>query len=181
MLTKIFVIFILLVTPCYASVEFDGTDDSINISGPSSTSNDYTFSFWINRTNIFYVFDCNTGRIVISAGNSCASDLCIFDNVAFRNLGATIPTGEWHHLAVTADSSGSEVEGFLDGVSTGTDTYSDITVGGTQCSLGARFDQTTFNFAGSLDEFAIWTTVLTGREIELLAVSRVRHMPLQIQ
>lgn len=154
-----------------------------------------TVSLWVNldstsESGAFINFgDYNTPSgdgYTIGVGATTMDDsgnniIMLFNDVRWIDTNDNIGTG-WHHLAFTLNASGYP-EIFLDGTSV----YSDTT--GQARNPDPRYDLCGFLTStpddrfvdAEINEIAVWSTILTSREISQLALSRVKRMPYQIQ
>ena len=150
-------------------IEFDGTNDWVNISGwtdlPDGTEN-FTISFWVNIT-ADVSFQALFGSLVsnemwaieqVNDGNM----YCYVDNTAEATFqsGLTRDGSTWAHVVWARNSTTDGI--FINGamLSGGTPTAS-ITAG--NIALGREFNYN--NLTGMLDEFGIWSRALSAGEI----------------
>lgn len=182
----------LLLNPCFGGVDFDGSDDRIDLS-TGLAFNVATISAWINVNNtadiknIVGKRDNLPGSYILRVTSSeVAAAFWRNFSGTFTNTGSTNLTGVEHHILMTIDDVtdrkiGIYVDGALDsgGLTTtsGTTatTSNEVNIGKQNIGGFERF------FDGSITEVAIWNTVLTVEEISLLASAKVKGMPLQIQ
>ena len=102
----------------------------------------------------------NTKKISVSVNTTAAFNQALFSN------GAPLD-GSWHHLALSISAAGAGIL-YIDGVQDSTATFSmgagicsptvALAIGGTACA-------SPMGSGGVLDEFAIWSSVLTPSEI----------------
>ncbi len=146
--------------PCGNVLDFDGTDDFINVSALSATS-DFTFEGWA-----YYRGSANTYVTLIEYGNDSPffgiedGNLSLFGAVTDP---ADFPVDQWTHFAVTY--SGATNMSFLyvngDSVAMGTTPVNILGQG-----MGIGYNQGDGYFSGQLDELRIWNTARTQAEIE---------------
>jgi subtilisin-like proprotein convertase family protein len=150
---------------------FDGIDDHVVVT-PSFTVplTAATVSFWMRSEDpaasgtlfsyagpiMDYAF------LITNPGNfeiHCGSDV--------TTTGITADDGEWHHIAVTWDSSDGQVELYKDGDVSFTDTLTACTVisPGGSLVLGKDQNRNSF-FHGALDEVRIWNVARTPAQIQ---------------
>ncbi|MEL6533998.1 MAG: LamG-like jellyroll fold domain-containing protein [Bacteroidota bacterium] len=162
-----------------AGMEFDGTNDYINI-GTSSDfelSDEFTIAMWVNTTqsaryavlmaknrdgsNFSYQVMLNNGQPVISLGGTT--------NVGPHQMASNIATGTWTHIAWRLQDN--TLTGFVNGIPVYTATVNGAlnANSGSPLWLGGRNDKSDRYFAGSLDEVKIWSNGLDNSEISALA------------
>ena len=153
------------------ALSFDGTNDYMSTC-LVSTSKTYTFSFWMNRANTYYIFDSNLAsghRLLIGMGlNSPTSGALSFYDGTGKSIGSAIPANEWHHVVLVLNNSNSTATGYVDGVSIGTAAYTGRDLG---CDVGQKIGSSYVgdtNFQGKLDEFRIYNRALAAGEIQSL-------------
>jgi len=154
------------------SLDFDGVDDKVSIGITTTGTNDVTISCWIKTTETF-----------IYTGSRCAfggNDLTFGGNYTLGRLGSVFPSstdtvvrifntlgttklndGNWHHIAYTYDYTTKEVKAYVNGSLELTVTVAFfrskvITIG---------FNGLVQHFQGSVDECALWYSVLNASEI----------------
>jgi hypothetical protein len=74
----------------------------------------------------------------------------------------TYNNGNWHHVVFTRTKTGGALALYVDGASVGTATGSQVSLTATANINFGRLATGIQYYAGSLDEIAIYTTVLTG-------------------
>ncbi|MBI5387108.1 MAG: VCBS repeat-containing protein [Verrucomicrobia bacterium] len=154
-----------------AAFRLDGTDDYVEL-GAWSPGPAWTCEAWVNASAT------NSGRRTILGGTAGGTDWAIVINngqfgvnyrapgggVAIAGSGVYAVTGAWYHVAATCDGATARI--YVNGVlrnSGSTDPnygpYSGSTrIGGEACCNGA-------NFAGLVDEAAVFSRALTDAEI----------------
>jgi len=185
------IISLSFILPVYAGVDFDGIDDYITVAEtgiPSGATGEFlTVSFWVKVNSLR------------SGNNNYDNLITIEDEWIIRfeesghiwirtyggNNGGTtdvISTGTWYHILVTWDvGTGHEV--YVNGSSwaqagaANTDTSADAGNPLTICKA-ISYDYPT---DGTITEVAVWDVALTQTEIDLLAKSRLKRIPLQTQ
>ena len=149
---------------------FDGSNDYISGSIPSTfTGNQtYTFSIWVKpdshpASGFVGVFEVGTRSTDDAMGlyfdTGKIVHLAYADNLATTTY-ATI--GEWVHITGTYTSGDRRV--YANGVLLGQDTYSDLTLVGTTFKLGSNLAGTQA-FDGSIANFRLFNRALTTDEI----------------
>lgn len=144
--------------------EFDGVDDYVSIPY-ISTHDELTYSFWIN------VSSTNTQNALLSMKTlvriNGATQVQYFPDIDTTVLTASGLSllNDWHHIAVTHDSSNNYVI-YVDGVSEASGTTVNID-SGVAPGLGSRIGGYTPGFVdGSMDEVMIFNRSLSPTEIE---------------
>jgi len=149
------------------ALSFDGTNDYIDTTGLTSTSKNYTFSFWVNSAvavgQYKYLTDIQTGRLILAWGGYTSGQLAFYDG-AWKDFGTnTFNDGAWHNVIFVL--SGTSASLYVDGLQFGSSlTYSPQDLGGS-ISLGSNYSGTNSFFSGKMDEVAIWNRALTTTEI----------------
>jgi len=189
---------IILFPILFAGVEFDGADDSISIPDDNSIdigTSDFTLAAWIKSDNIAnykIIFDkpASTGnapkyQMMLNTNGR----LCFYlddgtGSVLSTDDGTVIDDAASHHVAVTFDRDGNAiryVDGSPDGIA---DDISGVQLTLTNDGalyIGTRLLSADRFFLGNINEIAVWNILLTANEISLLANSRIKRIPLQIQ
>ena len=163
------------------SMSFDGSDDYIDAGNSSSLviTGNFTISAWIN-------LDTQTGyRRIIGKANStntrCNYGLGLENGYKpgviansgswYSNYSTTaLNTGTWYHLAGVYD--GSNFILYVNGVLDNTTSVSGFNIStaasdtsGDDLLIGAKPIYSSENFAGMMDEIAIWNTALTSTQV----------------
>jgi len=161
------------------SLLLDGTGDYLYTNDSVTTTNNMTFSAWINRSA--------TGNMAIlskhdgSGGNIFIMGLYDTDkfHVRVRNGSHSETTyntlNEWKHVAVVLESDGSTTSAklYLNGALSWTESMGSNIMGtttGNAWSIGQEWDggSTSDHFNGKIDEVAIWNAPLDGDSIEAI-------------
>ena len=173
------------VAPCWAGIDFDGSDDHLTINSADSLRDlpatyDFTVCFWFNSDGattdngafswsgtddlVFYPNDSNIG----SGGV----------RVFWRDLGGNIidqngtdRTGAWHHFTFVSRAS-DDHEAYFDGVSADTSSSTGSAGPFTSVFIGTFGTQ---NFNGQLDDVRVYDRALSDTEIETLGKGRIRR------
>lgn len=191
---------LLVCSPVYGAVDFDGSDDDLNF-GANKILDDGTATFgcaakldvvttdqtimgtWQggNVTGHILQFDdsgsCGTDRygyFFRESGGSNGYNLC---------GGTTITAGVWHSVIVTVNTTSAEL--FLDGVSDGTSTSNG---GGDMCNstecngtayIGQSGGESRF-FNGEITDCFKYGVVLSDNEIAQIAKSQLKRRVLDV-
>lgn len=194
---KLLLIFLLVCSPVFAGVDFDGADDYV-VGTDSFYSDAITVCAWVNPD----VLDTNNRSIVFkrngtdanqnanewqlhatSTGTGFAAWQTGGSIAPCNPSGAAISTSSWSHVCATSEGNGGNCYVFVNGVAGAADavgaatqdTTSTIQVGTRNANNDARY------WNGRITEVAIWNARLTDDEIINLASSRMKRMPLQIK
>lgn len=193
----------MLCSNVYAAVDFNGgdADDAIDISGTNIHGANFTLSCWVKREtdtggNEFIMNadgangdpDERDWQFRVNASDQLQCIHFVSTSNASTNTTATLTVGTWYHVACTYDTT--TLRTYLNGVADGTDgsltgnNNTDgacVTVGNRNNVVDCVTEDFSGDFVGKISECAIWTNDLTAAEVALLAKSRVKRMPLQIQ
>ena len=161
------------------SLLLDGTGDYLYTNDSVATSNNMSFSAWINRsaTGSMAILSKHDG----SGGNIFIMGLYDTDkfHVRVRNGSHSETTyntlNEWKHVVVTLTESGGDTTAkvYLDGsLSWSQDLGANVmgTTTGNPWSIGQEWDSgsTSDHFNGKIDEVAIWNTTLDADAITVV-------------
>jgi len=150
-----------------SALNFDG-NDSVNITGFTSTTKSNTIEMWakssLGDTTYDYLLDSTTGRFVFAWFSSVSGQIGFYDG-AWKSFGDTPNDGEWHHLALVLNSSTSTASLYIDGVKFGSDqAYTDKDISG-DTYLATNYLGTGGYFNGSLDDVRIYNYARTPGQI----------------
>lgn len=148
-------------------------------------TNEITIAAWLNpNTTSLWTdaisFGINNNRIELSNSEGRYTWYCDDSATALMTSGTnlgTIPVGEWHHIAVTAN--GSKVFFYLDGVLQfeRAQLSSVTTAFGTsqEFRIGCRYTTGSQLWKGSVNDFRVYDSCLSPREIKQLAQGLAWH------
>ena len=91
-------------------------------------------------------------------------------SILTRPSECTLPVDRWFHVAVTYD--GSKVTLYVDGIPVGTKTMTVTASSNTLC-IGAN-RASAYPFRGAIDEFVLYNTALSPRDIAAHALNLMR-------
>ena len=158
------------------SVEFDGTNDHINLGNDSSLS----ISGALSITAWIYADSLSGFPMIVSKRASLSSHAYQFystsnklnyNNGTIVQSTGTISTGAWTHVGVTFDGSGG-VSFYINGSSAGTATAaSSNPTNSANVTIANAFNGNHFN--GKIDELAIFNSVLSSSHINRIYNSGV--------
>jgi hypothetical protein len=156
----------------------DGLYDGVQLGNPVSLQlQDFTIETWIKRASTTQISQYNGGYsggclfsygsggygfIMQNNGDLALSRIDI-DHVL---VGTTVTDTNWHHVAVT--KSGNTVTIYVDGVASPVATYNTAFTFSTSVAIGARGDDLTSTFWGSIDELAVYNRALVAAEIQAI-------------
>lgn len=187
-------LYLLLASPTFATVYFDGSDDAVTISDQAAFRNmsALTISVWMNRSGTGgggnrLVSGWNDGtnqkvyQLYINNTSPAVELNCDTTDVNYQPFHA-LSNGTWYHLA--AVYTGETVYLYVNGTEIGNSTTpsGDIVNETSGLGIGSQPDKTSFGmFNGYISDVAIWNTNLSADEIKILALSRVKGIPKQMQ
>jgi len=161
-------------------LEFDGVDDSVNVSNPSLGEN-LTMSIWINpnkevatgenffssnfRTRFSMSYEPNN-KIGVSLGNPATLKYFGEDRTTPNNWTNIVMS--YHRLNATANTAYIYINGFLNF----TTNFSDVSTASTQMAIGSFNNLASAFFNGSIDSFKIFNYTLDYQEIFALSSRR---------
>ena len=195
---KWLLIFLLWCGTGWASVDFDGADDQINVGAQTELNvTSLTIACWFKPTDITNGTAAET-IVENSVGlgwalNANQNGTGVRDNgdVAFyandggwkvATVANVLTSGAWVHLSGTI--SGGNLKLYVNGsLSATTGSFGTISYSSPSFTIGEDTSSgadDTWAY-GQIDECAFWDDALTDDEVAQLALSRVKRMPLQIQ
>lgn len=164
------------------SLDFDGSDDYVDISGVDTTINTTTgsVSAWVKLDTIGV--SCTIFMASVDANNFIRlwyknddSDLKFQIKRGGTNNLIDFSTsiegdGNWHHIAMTWD--GNDLKGYLDGTEVASGTMSGTFTGTIDTvHIGRYTVSSTSYWLGNIDEVALWDTALSAT-----AISSIRNL-----
>lgn len=182
--------FIVLPAKAFSGISFDGVDDVVSTSFNVSNYTTGSISWW--QKNNFAYNDNESHKI----WNQIQGGVGEFVFWKFGNnyifIGWYTPAGGDDRVVLPASASNSPQNIWIHYVFTWADTgtsyfYANGSLLGSQPNCSVVATAASFILyqngtgGGQLNEFALWNVVLTQAQIDLLANSRIKGMPLQIQ
>ena len=153
----------------FGAASFDGVDDAINtnlVLDQSKTSPGATFMAWVYPTEYSwrykYLFSTNNGGT--DWGLSLYGPYWYVDTGYSTYWGAYAPMNTWQHVAVVFDPNAG-VSVYINGAAQNTVPYMDYDSSSGPVILGRDPVFSGTNFAGKLDEAAVFSRVLSPQEI----------------
>ncbi|MDJ0755910.1 MAG: Calx-beta domain-containing protein [Ardenticatenaceae bacterium] len=154
------------------ALNFDGSDDQLNVAGVDITNRSFTISAWAQRENIGSAsYILSQGTLQFNEGlqfGFLSNDrfLCSFYGSNQLISSAAYTDSDWHHWACTYDADTKRLELYRDGVNIGGTTTTVDYQGSGDLLIGQRFSATNYDFAGSIDEINIFDRAMTAGEID---------------
>ena len=157
-------------------LSLDGSGDYASVSGLVTTSQQLTFSSWVNLSA-----GASTSEIIdmgylisirVDATNGVQGSYWDGSIVRETTSGISLDGDGWHHVAYTIDSTADTQTIYVDGVAIATTSHvNDISFsGGTGITrIGATTQSSSNYFNGQIDEARIYDRALTANEITSLA------------
>ena len=156
------------------SMEFDGTNDYIDLGNNPPIFTDFSLSFWYKQNGSAGSYETVVGRDTIDGG--------ILTSIAFRVgvLSFKNRPGSWtaltttsasntefKHYSITYDSSANELKGYCNGSLevTTTPVFSSATGNEHSFNRIGRYNSGSY-LDGKLDELAVWNTALTSTQVQ---------------
>ena len=176
------------------ALDFDGTDDYLDISGIATSIDSWTnvsWSVWYKGIDTSgYIFRASPAGVANPHIGMSISGGKLFGVVFNGTLQSsnthqtTINDDAWHHLAVTFEGSTSVIKTYVDGVANTTSIINqggDLGTGYTAANVGRRPSASHLYTDGLIDEFAIWDSVLNATEVSnLVTTSGSNNVPANI-
>lgn len=182
----------------FAGVDFDGTDDYIDLAGDANQrTTNFTVALWYRPDAVsadkksLYTNGVASGGVGLNADQACsgsasAGEVCgwLYNGSAWKNTGQAtdvLTAGTWIHLAITWTNNGTFLL-YVNGAQANSTALATSTVsyGTSVASIGR--DATDGNYTnGVIDDVYFWSVQLTAAEIALLYNSRVKGFGRQLQ
>jgi len=179
------------------ALEFGGTDEYVSISGPTDLEmSSGTIAGWIKRADLTTKASLFSLGQAGDAGNAKQNyalevDANNSDDKLYLNIGngtyyayakstTTITDTDWHHIAASFSNSGRDLVLYIDGAAetlsvsgtnAGAGGFTPAIFGSQEANLGVSVRTTIYArfLTGTLDEVAVWDTVLSAGNIAALA------------
>jgi hypothetical protein len=158
------------------SLNFDGTDDYINIPGPATNlqiTGAITISSWIKTTKADYqvIIDDLGGSPYTSWTQWLmpAGTVGWYDNGTWKASNKVVNDGSWHHVVTVVDSSNT-LRFYIDGV-LDVNSYPNVsarTATTDAKAIGRRADANTYMFSGQIDDVQVYNYALSASQITKL-------------
>ena len=160
------------------AMEFDGTDDYIDIGSSLYVTGSKSFSFWIKRSSSSPSNDGGVLTIVPTGGTTDYISVALWQNyiqvqtsnntTTRKTVEETINTGSWYHVVVVK-SNNSIDNIYINGVNKTLSNFGTWTgtITTPQAKIAeATFSGTDYNFTGDIDEVAIWNRSLALEDVQ---------------
>ncbi|MCW1149234.1 LamG domain-containing protein, partial [Flavobacterium lacisediminis] len=153
-------------------LNFDGTNDFVNLGTPISTALNgataLTLEAWINPSvlngwnNIITDYDGTNRKFLLRVRNS--NNIQFWLNGTALNSTFTVPLNTWTHVAAVYDGTNMYV--YANGNLIASQAAS-VTLPATsnQVNIGSRIGSNTENFTGNIDDIRVWNVVRTAEQI----------------
>ncbi len=151
------------------ALDFDGSDDYVNLGYPLAAGSNYTLEAWVNASTVSgnrNILSSNESPFWISSGTLRAGVGGNFLGVS----SSSFPASEWVHVAVTFDDAANTMHLYKNGVlvSSNTNITNSFSLQpmyiGAHTGTGPGYGAISF-FQGQIDEVRIWDDVRTEAEI----------------
>jgi|2_EtaG_2_1085320.scaffolds.fasta_scaffold04738_6 hypothetical protein len=153
-----------------------GSEDMVTVAfwsrmrGDVADDTDKTIGFYAanasNYRSYLVHFPMWDGLVYWDCGNSGGSS---FDRLTFDWSSANRDNTQWHHWAFTKKVSTGQMRIYLDGVDVANSTGMTKTLGTpTKTSIGGNYPWSNYDWAGNLNDFAVWNTELSASDIVTL-------------
>ena len=166
------------------SFTFDGIVDFIELSSRTQNFTDFTLSFWIKPSaSVGASFDGIVGQDS-STSEGGILRYVVMDGTEVRAfigswtiLSSPLTLGNWHHIALTYDSSSNVLKGYTNGASPITVNSPNFSGASTNAHSFKRIAIRNANLStclpGNLDEMAVFSTALGATQINSIYNSGV--------
>jgi len=175
------------------AVQFDGTDDHVQVATSLGVSNTYTVEGWFYPTNLTGPSDIDQyGRTLFSASSATGSYplwLTLLNgnlllrtwttNTTDQTIAAGITTNKWYHIAVTSTKGGT-TKLYINGLQVHSYTNANATTWPSTFTIGAiRPTRPTsiLPFQGRIDEVRVWNTVRSQSDIQSTLYNQISSPP----
>lgn len=154
-----------------SAIDFNGTNQYIDIDGINTSATDLTFSCWVKSTQTGtskYLLDFSSTRLIFAFLGSSSGKLGLHSGGAWSAFGDTPNDGERHHIAFVI--SGTTATCYADAVQSGasaTITAVDVS-SATQIAIGAFHGGSSGFYDGTLDEAILLPRAVSSDEIAVL-------------
>jgi hypothetical protein len=153
-----------------ASAAFDGTGDYLTVANDASlqltNSVAWTLEFWFYANALaaqqhllhryLVTSPYNGFGFAFGSGGAATTTLRFWDGATWRDIETSVATGQWRHVAVSYEGSGSTARMFLDGIAKGAAFAPSASIANTTNNLGigAQYDGS-LPFNGYIDDLRI--------------------------
>ena len=170
-------------SPWTSSLDFDGTDDSINVGTGNILTGVYSVSMWIKRTAtsggdssqaLFSKDNTSTQRSFNNYLDQSSGTLKMWQSANGSSLSVTqsstaITDTNWHHVVYINPGSSANCQMYLDGIEVSYSSQnagvSSIHTSAIDNMIGGHYIATSYQFYGSISNVSVWNTNLTSVQI----------------
>ena len=147
------------------ALDFDGSNDSVNLDGFTMSGDKGTFCFYADVDNDAYVFDINPNRFVFLHNENSGQGIRVFNNTGWNNYGLIDRVGVLFYTIVCDGTSQSVyVNGQQFGETQTIPSALDLS-SATKVKLGSNYINTGTYLNGQLSGFKIFNTALTAAQV----------------
>ena len=170
-------------SPWTSSLDFDGTDDYINVGTGNILTGVYSVSMWIKRTAtsggdssqaLFSKDNTSTQRSFNNYLDQSSGTLKMWQSANGSSLSVTqsstaITDTNWHHVVYINPGSSANCQMYLDGTEVSYSSQnagvSSIHTSAIDNMIGGHYIATSYQFYGSISNVSVWNTNLTSVQI----------------
>ena len=170
-------------SPWTSSLDFDGTDNSINVGTGNILTGVYSVSMWIKRTAtsggdssqaLFSKDNTSTQRSFNNYLDQSSGTLKMWQSANGSSLSVTqsstaITDTNWHHVVYINPGSSANCQMYLDGTEVSYSSQnagvSSIHTSAIDNMIGGHYIATSYQFYGSISNVSVWNTNLTSVQI----------------
>lgn len=187
---NVFLVLLLMVTPCWGGIEYDGVDDDVTAPSASLSKDVGTVclkltagmnsSETVGRT----LFDSDSTRHAFYRGSSGNVISMYNDGREHNNCPVLWSTGNEFTMCFSYNKTGNVQNAYKDGVllssCDGATGSWGSTALGTSIHIGDRFTADNSGWKGEIKETAIWGSVLSAANILIYSTTIVRRIGCQV-
>lgn len=164
-------------------ITLDGADDYVKVDNVNNLPNSFSIMVWVRpdgtntlgteRTIISKKPDTSTGyQLVLQDNDKVRMEYYVAPSMRSLVSVVSLPTGIWHNIAVTYDSTSRAIKMYIDGVLDNSSAILNSPVNNTgMFSIGAQYiDKNNINnlWKGDIDELRMWNRAVTVDEIRYI-------------
>jgi len=143
-------------------LDFDGTNDYLDIDGFTMSGTNATFAFWVNPdTNVnTYILDANPNRLVIAFNSG---QISLYSGGWF--IFGVLTQNVWNRVVIVINETTAKC--FVNGVQLGVNkTITAINIASaTDVKIGSRYNGDSLFFKGQLSDFQIWDAAWSDTDV----------------
>lgn len=148
--------------------------DSASLDSAAGTALSRSVAFWFkttaNQNLVVLEKGTNTHFVIQTEGGANAGKVSWrvdTTNTPRVFSSAAVNDGLWHHFAATYSGAGNVMELYIDGIFQGANVQASPMANNSPLVIGAR-DGGSYPFPGTMDDLAVWSRVLTSREVRAI-------------